>query len=364
MIGITSFFILFYGFLLNYIQSFWIEDEVVHNQQKPPFISVLIPIRNEEKNIRQCIDSILQNSYPKSRYEIIVLNDFSTDTSSSIVLNMGCPNLLLINCEDHISLAKNSSKKKAIQIGLEKCKGEIVLQTDGDTTVGKEWLSNHGSKHSDKKYTFLGGPIKIKHKNSLLTQFQSLDNMGMMAVTNAGIKSQKWYMANGANMSFRKQNFGTSKNGDDYSSGDDMFLIQRLAQDDKNQIQFILKNASMVETDAMNSFKSLVSQRTRWASKNAKYSDIYLNSLMIFIWSLNLYLLLIVFVNPFFSLVFIGIKAIFDVIYLRRLMPFFNEKIPLSRVYLLSIVHSIYIVVFGLVSLISPKYRWKSRLVH
>src|SRR6478609_4485320 len=59
-----------------------------HSIQPSTRFSIIIPARNEESNIENCLRSILQNNYPKNLYEIIVADDFSTDATPEIVRSL------------------------------------------------------------------------------------------------------------------------------------------------------------------------------------------------------------------------------------------------------------------------------------
>ncbi|MCP3925831.1 MAG: glycosyltransferase [Desulfobacterales bacterium] len=98
-------------------------------KQKPvnhfPFVSIIIPARNEEHNIRRCITSLLSQSYPADRYKIIVVNDNSIDATESIIKE----------------LASNDNKVHLIN------KGEPEPEW-----TGKNSACNEGSKHAGGDY--------------------------------------------------------------------------------------------------------------------------------------------------------------------------------------------------------------------
>lgn len=96
-----------------------------------PFVSVLIPARNEEKNIKTCIESLLNQKYPL--FEIIAVNDRSTDNTLSILrqLEETHPGLHVINIEK--SLPDWSGKNYALHLGADQARGDWFLFTDADT---------------------------------------------------------------------------------------------------------------------------------------------------------------------------------------------------------------------------------------
>ncbi len=97
-----------------------------------PFMSVIIPARNEALNIEQCLKSLSKADYPA--FEIIVINDRSTDETGLILDNLksSIPNLKVIHL--HKSGENWSGKNYAIHQGIREAKGDWFLFSDADTT--------------------------------------------------------------------------------------------------------------------------------------------------------------------------------------------------------------------------------------
>ena len=96
-----------------------------------PFVSILIPARNEEKNIERCVKSIISQNYPN--FELIILNDNSTDRTPEILkrLKDSYGNIKII---DNINLEDGwIGKTNACQKLYKESKGEIVIFVDADT---------------------------------------------------------------------------------------------------------------------------------------------------------------------------------------------------------------------------------------
>jgi len=119
----------------------------------PPFVSILIPARNEERNIRECLESLTRQDYPN--YEIIVVNDRSTDRTREIVeeLQKTHRNIALITNEE---LQEGwTGKNFALHKGVQSAKGAWYLFTDADTWHHPKSVSQAVNYVLDKKADML-----------------------------------------------------------------------------------------------------------------------------------------------------------------------------------------------------------------
>ena len=96
-----------------------------------PFTSIVVGVRNEEKYIAECIESLLQLDYPKECYETIIVDGMSDDNTQSIIKRY--PVRLILNEKKNVAAARN--------IGVKSAKGDFVAFTDGDCKVDKLWLT-------------------------------------------------------------------------------------------------------------------------------------------------------------------------------------------------------------------------------
>jgi glycosyltransferase involved in cell wall biosynthesis len=95
------------------------------------FVSIVLPTRNEEKNIETCLKSILNLDFPKGRYEILVIDGKSTDRTVEIASKY--PVRIIENPKFKIGPAHN--------IGVKEAKGDIIAFTDADVRVDVHWLT-------------------------------------------------------------------------------------------------------------------------------------------------------------------------------------------------------------------------------
>lgn len=116
-----------------------------------PFVSILIPVKNEEEHIAKCLTSLIAQDYPKHKYEIIVADNCSTDDTQSIIKSF--PVHYIQTPLRRIGAVRNYLASKA--------QGDIFAYIDGDCTVNESWLSGTVAlMASDKAIGAVGGYIR------------------------------------------------------------------------------------------------------------------------------------------------------------------------------------------------------------
>lgn len=101
-----------------------------------PFVSIIIPCRNEELFIAKCLDSILATTYPIQRLEILIVDGASEDATSTIIA-------LYQKKYPFIRILKNQKKiiPVAMNIGITHAKGEIIMKMDAHTTYRRDYIT-------------------------------------------------------------------------------------------------------------------------------------------------------------------------------------------------------------------------------
>lgn len=342
-------------------------------------LSIIIPARNEAENISSCLQSILQQNYLSSLLEIIVIDDHSTDDTAKIVQafikkrKKTAPVIKLINLADCIPENTQSYKKAAITAGIKLATGELIVTTDADCTASSEWLAHIASFYEKKDLAFITAPVNFHKGKGLLEKFQALDYAGMMLITGAGIQGKFAWMSNGANLAYPRELF-YELNGfegiDQVASGDDMLFMQKVFERFPDKIGFLKSKKAVVFSHAKKDWRSFFQQRLRWAGKTAAYrqprlvlrqSVAFLYCAMIFIsllwtFSFGWFALLL------FSILFI-VKGIYDFLLLRKASHFFGCSELMKIFPLAEWMHTGYIFLVGLLSLLIKQYEWKGRKV-
>lgn len=271
----TKLAILFFSFLiiLSRVVAFYIGAQRQRKKKikmvsdsEIPFVSVIIPARNEEHNIRNCIESVYQNNYPKNKFEIIVVNDRSEDNTSNIIeeCKKEFSNLKVVTVTEATKHHNLKGKPGALQEGAETASGEIFLFTDADCIVGNNWLSKIVAAFNNQKVGIVPSFTTIKAHN-FFERLQGVEWIYMHTLASGGIGLNIPLGCFGNNLSIRKNVFwelgGYEKIK--FSVTEDLALLQAVF-DVGWKIHYLFSSESVVTTLPCKTLKSYIQQHHRW----------------------------------------------------------------------------------------------------
>ena len=338
------------------------------------FFTVVIPARNEEDQITDCLQSVLAQNYPQHLFEVIVADDYSTDKTAVIIQNLQKQylNLHLLQLENILPDKQlNSYKKKAIELAIQQAKGNWIVTTDADCTVSNNWLVNLNEFILKNNSVFVAAPVKIINAGSFISVFQCLDFMSLQGITAASVYHRFHTMCNGANLAYDKSAFyevNGFKGIDNIASGDDMLLMHKIFVRYNERVHFLLSRDSIVETKPAKSVKEFINQRIRWASKADKFDDKRILGVLVFIYFFNLSFVVILIVEIWhkslwiYWLAMIAAKTLIELRFMVPVARFFKEEMLLWWFPLMQPFHIIYTIVAGWLGKFG-KYSWKGRIV-
>ena len=350
------------------------EWEVPQNYIPKTQVSILIPARNEAENIGNCIHSLLAQDYPEQLREIIVIDDHSEDDTPEIVRSFSGAGVKLISLADHLPPGSTQSfKKAAIETAVPLATGYWIITTDADCVAGPQWLGHLASYWEITGVNMVAAPVQFYREHNRLERFQSLDFLGMMLITAAGIKGRWMHLANGANLSYSKQIFeavGGMEGHRHLASGDDMLLMHKVAHQFPGTIGFVKSKEAVVRTEAKPTWRSFLQQRIRWATKSRHYSEwkvtAVLAAVYFFCWTILLDMVLIPWLGWWAAGCFIAsltLKSATDYFFLGTAAKFFDRKELMRSFGSAQALHLIYIVVVGTLGNVYKRYEWKGRRV-
>ncbi len=333
-------------------------------------VSIVVPARNEESTIFNCLTDLLRQNYPTELIEIIVVDDHSTDDTVAIVNRIIAqhPDLkivLLNNNEEQGALYK----KQAITHAIQKSSGKLIVTTDADCRMLPGWLAAIVSYYETEHPWMIAGPVCFSEEKNTFEKLQSLEFMGLIGIGAGSISNHQPVMCNGANLAYSKKIF-LDVNGfstrEQTASGDDTELLGKISKIDSSKIHFLKSSEAVVYTSAMSSVNALLNQRKRWASKIPMRMSLFTLIIAVIAYTLHLELLITFFfsmfhpvVIPFFLVAFL-LKIIPEYLFLNSLGSFFRKKNSVGLFLPAQMIYMMYISVIGLASLVGS-YQWKGR---
>jgi len=334
------------------------------------FISVIIPFRNEEKNILDNLKSIEVQDYPKEKFEVIYINDSSEDNSLKLLKNNKIANnIKVLSVPKDFSV--NAHKKRAVRYGIENSTGKIIVTSDADCVYEKTWLSSL-INNFDEETGFVSGPVEFIDNDTFFSKIQKLEFAGLI-ITGAGlIGVGSPTICNAANIVYRKNVFdevGGFKDQMDLSSGDDELLMQKIAKDTDYKVRFSIDKNSIVKTQSNSNIAEFYHQRKRWASKGLFYGDknliIKLVLIYLFYFGLVLQPILAITLSGYFFLSLIAsllLKSIFEYLILSRGRKILFNNLSLKPFVIAELLQVPYIIIAGFAGAFG-NLKWKERKI-
>jgi cellulose synthase/poly-beta-1,6-N-acetylglucosamine synthase-like glycosyltransferase len=332
------------------------------------FISVIIPFRNESENILTSLKSISSLDYPLERFEVIYVNDSSTDDSYEKIINAAKPiNFKVISLP--VFSHDKAFKKKAVSYGIENSQGEIIITTDADCIHNQNWLRELISGF-DFATGFVSGPVSFNERQNLFSKIQSLEFAGLILSGAGLIGIGKPAICNGANLAFRKSVYKELHGYHDQmhlSSGEDELLMQKIAAETDYSVKFCWNKGAVVFTQPNENLRDFLQQRQRWASKGLFYKNklfvISLALIYLFYLGFPAQILLSIFASKIFLISF-GLslisKLIMDYIIIKKGVNFLFKDHMMKYFLQTEIFQIIYITLAGFLGTIG-NYKWKDR---
>lgn len=333
-------------------------------------VSIIIAARNEEDKIAKTIDDILAQDYNKQLFELIVIDDHSTDKTVEIISSYADQDVKLIQLNEANAL--NSYKKKAIQTAIGEATGKLIITTDADCRMGANWLKTIVNYYETGNFKMISSPVAYFEEKNWFENMQTLEFSYLIGLGASTIGNKNPSTCNGANLAYERDAFfevGGFTGIDDLASGDDELLLHKMAALYGNKIGFLKNTDAIVYTHAKPNLKEFIQQRKRWASKSTRYKEKSVIILGVSVWLFNVSLIVNAILSIFFPQVFLPFllfqlicKIGFELLFLSLISHFFNRKKLLVLLPVLSLLHVIYIVYIGIAGN-SGKYNWKDRMV-
>ena len=329
------------------------------SDEELPTATVIVAARNENKNIVDCLKSLDKLEYPEGKLEIIIVDDHSTDNTYELTSNFihDKSRFKLIQPAKTIGVVKG--KANAIANAIEIASGEIILTTDADCVVSKNWAKTLASYFT--KDTALVCGYTNQFADNLFKAMQSVDFVYLLGVAGGTMNLGKPLSCIGNNMSYRKDIYfevgGYEKIP--FSVTEDFQVLMAMHNLKKYKIIYPIDKEGLVTSKAFDNIKSLYWQKKRWGVGGLK-SDLvgYLVMATAFITHIGFLM------QPLFfsvnTLVISLFKILIDFYFLKEIYKKLSLKLRVSHFVIFEIYFLIYVVVLPFL-VINKKVKWKDR---
>jgi cellulose synthase/poly-beta-1,6-N-acetylglucosamine synthase-like glycosyltransferase len=368
-LGVLSLSSVYYIYFITRVRIGLLSLRFARPQNIARHISVVVAARNEEKDIEKCLLSLLKQTYPTNRYEIIIVDDGSTDKTASIVKSFSerFANIHLLSLmfdSEH----KIGRKPIALAKGIAQASGEIILTTDADCIVPPQWIEIMVN-HFEEGVVFVAGPVAERDSNTFFAKMEQLEFLGLITTAAGLIGSGRPIICNGANLAYRKDAFiAIDGFNTESSSNDDESLMNKIVHRKIGKVVFAPEADGVVTTNSSNTISTFFRQRIRWANKRGHYEDksilFTLVGLYIFFASMLLTMVLL-FREPQLIQLFteaFGGKILVDYFTLRSGARLFRQRIPIFHFLIAEFLQVPYIVIAAAIGQIASM-QWKGRTI-
>ena len=326
--------------------------------------SIIIPFKDELNNLEICIKSILAQNYPEDSFEILLADDHSSDGSELVALDYASK-------YSNIKYVINSGqgKKSAISTAIVQSSHHHLITTDADTSRNNKWLASFATMFNYKGVRVVaGGVMMIPRKNSAFHYFQSMDYSGMMALSMVAMRKGWFRNGSGGNLGFTKDvyfNYVLAQGDQNVVSGDDVFLLQSAFKEGQNTVIFPKSRDIISFTHTEQDWKDFIQQRSRWAGKSFKYTELAMTFIWALVWCSSILIPVLFGLSIAFGGIYIQLfafnlmtKLLADLVFLKSSTNYFDKSF-FRYFFIAEFYHVSYVILVGINAILGRKFEWK-----
>jgi len=308
-------------------------------------VSIIIPFRNEANHLPLLVRDLMDQAYPPSLWEVIWVNDHSTDGSGEILdsLLSGTPGFKQLKLPN-----ESAGKKAALFHGIQAATNDRLIQVDADCRLGPQFISSHMAFLEEHPADLVAGlVITYPVRRRFLEIFEHFDLLALVGTGAGSFGTGRPMMCNGANLAYSRDLYTETRSYDPKGltrSGDDMFLMIG-ARKLNRTLAFNTDRDACVRTSPVDTFRDLLAQRIRWGAKSTRYGMADIQGLAVLVILTNLGIILM----PLWFFLFPGwwhylagawiLKSLADFVLLFRVSGLIHQRrkllwyIPVSLAY-------------------------------
>lgn len=319
-------------------------------------ISVIIPFKNEKDNLPGLLNALNQIDYPEDKFEIIFVDDNSSDDSYLVLNNYSGNNYKILNASNK----KYPGKKGVIDVGISNSQYDLIAITDADCEPQPNWLNSISAEILNGS-DIVFGYSPLKKEKSLVSKISSFENFRnyilYFSASGLGIP----YSATSRSIAFRKDVYfklnGYSKTLETLSGDDDLFIREAVKQ--KLKISAFLSERDFVYSNASKTFKEYFSSKSRHLKTSHHY--LFRHQILLAIWHsiniISIYSIALISLSELFLLPFF-VKMIVDLSLSQNLKSKLQHDFKWYEVLYLQPIYETFLI-FNFLNSLFRKDKWK-----
>lgn len=302
-------------------------------------VSIIIPFRNEVEAIEELCVSLNKLNYPREKFEVIFIDDDSSDNSLSI--------LDQFDKDIDFNIIQNAAhlgKKASILEGISQAKYNYIFTTDADCKLPEDILSQLAIEDD----LSIGVTLKTTEKWNIIGNLQEVESLMLGGITLSSSFLDIPMLASGANLAYKKSVIEETKpyaDNMDLNSGDDMFLLKAAQQ---NNLKIGSRAGSPVTTVVEKDWNTYVSQSARWAGKNNRVKLVQASLVSWIVLLANVILPLSLVTHFAYGWIILFIKFVVDFLFLFLSASYYERYKAILFAPIVFILYPIHLVRVGL----------------
>ena len=330
------------------------------NDDELPTATVIVAARNEESNIKRCLNSLGKLEYPEGKLEVLIVDDRSTDRTGEIIDEFISERENFHKIIPDEPKGKMVGKVNALATAIREANGQIILTTDADCVVKPLWVKTIASFYQDD--VGMVDSYTTQLANNSFGGMQAIDFIYLLLVGGGTINLGIPISCIGNNMSFRKNAYDEIGGYDalPFSVTEDFTLLRAIYKLKKYKILFPLEKDALVTSIPCPDFKSLYRQKKRWAVGGL---GVPVRGFFIMFWGYvaNLAIILTpIFYSPVW-LYLVFFKIAIDLFVLYPIHQKMGITKNLKYFFAYQIYYILYVLALPFIVLASRKVVWKGR---
>lgn len=335
--------------------------KIIEDDAKLPTASIIVAARDEEKRIGLLLDSLEALDYPRDKFEVIIVNDRSTDRTEEIIRTRRQNGIdyRIVTIKDGETPKGRSPKKYALSRGISFAHNDVIVTTDADCWMGPRWLRTLLSPFVNPKVQGATGVSRFVRREGQIkpwwSDFESLEHLSYSVMAAGTLGAGHVVNAHGSNLAARRSVYdrvGGYGSNDRVASGDDVFLLQDVAKNG-GKVVFVERLEAYVYSQPVDTIREWVNQRARWSSKGFYYPP-YLSMLLVGTFAFyagaaaSLPLAFFGRIRAMLMLLLVGVKILGETLMMTRGAKLFGEKISIAKFIFTQLLHGPAILYAGI----------------